>query len=586
MIIGNKIRHYINGLDLGEPRNWEELEIVIDWLNKREDVNINITDLEFVLKANKYLQKRVLDGLSGGVGIFEGEPYTIKIGDPASPVYTFDGYLDFTDETTIIGGEELVCSLKKKKGTDWLNDVADGFSFAYLHDKGVITNSDFIKVPYIINYVPDNMQVIVLSISLYMMTKELIENVRELAYAIADVTDASTPIVGVSLAGPVTGYDIGNFILVVLKTIAKIIYIIAITIAIIKLIEEIIEQILPKQRNHLGMKIRTLFVKGCSHLGLEFVSSIPELDWVHIPQKDKKGESSGEVGFPSNTSPIYTFGDCIRVFKEMFNADFRIKDGVFYFERKDNFEITSTYSVPNYFNDQERLLDRVQFNTDEIISNYNINWQYDVQDQNTLDNQEGRVFQAITTPNTTINADLVSIKNLAQINIPFALGRKKERLTNIEEIVKDLCRFVDNMTGVLGGGGTNLTSKITGRLGSLLLSSHFITVGKIVKMSGGKLASNQRTELSALNLWKNYHYINSFAEVDGKHNQYWRYKELRVPMSLSDFNKVLENNIVTDSSGNKILIEKIVYKPQEGAAIIDYRINKKYTNNLKIEYVT
>ena len=96
MIPKNKIRHYIGGQDFGEPRNWQDLTINIDWLESKEGVSINITDLEFVLEANRFLQQRVLNGLTGGVGIFEGEPYSIVVGDQANPVYTFNGYLDFT----------------------------------------------------------------------------------------------------------------------------------------------------------------------------------------------------------------------------------------------------------------------------------------------------------------------------------------------------------------------------------------------------------------------------------------------------------------------------------------------------------
>ena len=54
MILNNNIRHYINGQDFGEPRDWEGLEIEIDFLNNKDSVNINITDLEFVLEANNY----------------------------------------------------------------------------------------------------------------------------------------------------------------------------------------------------------------------------------------------------------------------------------------------------------------------------------------------------------------------------------------------------------------------------------------------------------------------------------------------------------------------------------------------------
>ena len=582
-----KITHIMNGTNFGVPRNWEDIEITVDWLLKKESGTINVSDLEFVEEANKYLQQRILDGLNGGVGIFEGVPYQIKVGEPDDPVFIFDGYLDLTDEATVIGGEEISLSLKKKKGDDWLADVADGFSFAYLYEQGVITNGDFVKVPYVINYIPDGMQIILLSMSIYMMTKELIENVQRLAETIADVTDAAIPVLGVSVglgAGVVTAWDIGNFILVVIKAVARIVYIIAIVVAIINLIEEVFEQLLPKKREHLGMTFRRMFEKSCQHLGMTFESDIEELEWVHIPRKTKKGGSSGETGFPSNSEPIYTFGDYVRTMKQMFNADYRLLNNVFIFKRKDKFEFPSPYQMPNFFNDQERILDRFKFNTDEMVSNYNIYWALDVQDQNTLDDSSGRVFQAITSPVAKINSDFVAIKNIAEIVLPFSLGREKRSLTNVEEIAKVLAGIVDGLTGVFGGG-TNFKSRIKNRIGSLLLSSHFTTFGKVVKMSGSKLANNQRTELDSRILWDRFHFINTFAEYQGVHNQWFRYENQVVPMTFQEFATLLDNNKATDNEGNEYLIEKVVYIPERTKATIDYRVKRKYTNNLKIEFL-
>jgi hypothetical protein len=581
------IRHYLNGQDFGEPRNWQDLEITIDWLNAKESGTINVSDLKFVDKANEYLQKRIYDGLTGGVGIFEGDPYEIAVGDPANPTFVFEGFLDFTQEMTVLGGEEIICALKKKHGEDWLNDVADGFSMAFLYDQGVIVNGDFVKVPYVINYVPDGMQIIVLSMSIYMMTKELIENVERLAETIADVTNSVTPVIGVGVgfgAVAVTAWDLGDFISVVLKALARLAYIIAMTIAIVNLIKEIFEQLLPKKRNHLGMTFRRMYERSCQHLGLGFHSDIAELDWVHIPRKDKKGGSNGENGFPSNSEPIYTFGDLIRVTKEMFNADFRIVNGTFYFQRKDKFIFPSPYQMPSFFNDQERILDGVKFNTNEMVSNYNIYWALDIQDQNTLDIVDGRVFQAITSPINTINKEFVMIKNLSEIAIPFSLGREKTDLTTVEKILKQLAKVVDGLTGVFGRG-TSFEAQIENRIGSLLLSSHFLTSGKVVKMSGTKLANNQRVELDAKVLWDKFHFINSFAEYQGIHNQFFRYEKQPVPMTIKDFAILMDNNNAVDANGQEYFVEKVVYNPFRTTAEIDYRVRKKYTNNLQIKIV-
>lgn len=585
--------HLIDGQNRGVPRNWEELELTIDWLNAKEQGGTpNLTNMVFNAEACKYLNERFNNGMNGGPGIFEGVPYAIQVGPVQNPVFIFEGFLDGTDELTFLGKEEITVGLKKRHGEDWLNDVADSFSFAFLAEEGIITQSDFIKVPYVINYIPDGTQLILLSISIYMMTKELIENAEAIAQTIADVTDASTPTTGVGIGanagGPVvtvnTGFDLGNFILVVLKALARIVYIIAVTVAIINLIEALFEQILPKKRFHLGMSERRMFERGCQWLGLNFQSSITDLDTIHIPRKDRKGGEAGESGFPTNSGPIYLFGDYIRVMKEKYNADFRIANGTFYFERRDQFEIPSGYAIPNFFNNQERLLDDEKYNTDELVSNYNILWQFDIQDQNTLDDQSGRVFQAITRPNIVQDESLVLMKGLAQINIPFTLGKTKTSLTDVERLAKTLGSIVDGLTGIFGNG-TNFASQIQNRVGSLLLSSHFLTLGKNVKMSGSKLSPNQRDLLSARHFWDSYHFINSFAEVNGVHNQWKRYLQQRVPMTVQEFATLLENNITTDSQGRDVLIENVVYNPSQTTAVVDYRIREKYTNNFKIEYI-
>lgn len=583
----NDIRHYINGQDLGEPRNWQDLEITVDWLNVNDSGSINISDLSFVREANDYLQKRIMNGLNGGVGVFEGEPYEIILGELNNPKFKFNGYLDFTEELTSIGGQEIICSLKKEKGEDWLNDVADSFSFASLYDENIITDSDFVKVPYVINFVPDNLHLVMLSMSIYMMGKEIIENVQSLAESIADLVDAATPVIGVGAgvgAVAVTAWDIGNFILAALKTVARIAYLIAMVIAIKELINSLFEQLLPEKRFHLGMTFRKILEKGCEKLGLSFSSSISELSWVHIPSKSQRGGDQNEVGYPSNNGSIYLFGDAIRILKEKFNADFLIKDGVFLFERRDFFEYNSNYQIPSYFNNQELVHQQFKLNTDEIIANYNILWQLDTQDQNTLIDDSGRVFQAITEPVIKSNSSLVNIKNITQISLPFSMGKEKKELTDIEKIAKTLGSIVDGLTSVFGGG-TNFSSKIRERTGSLLLSSHYLTIGKVVAMSGQKLSKGQRDILSTTSLFNKYHFINSFAEINGRHNQYFRYLEQEVPMTLDEFSSLLGNNRTTDESSNGIMIERVVYSPYKNKATLDYRVNKKYTNNLKIKFV-
>lgn len=587
----SKVTHLINGQNLGLPRNAENLEITFDWLEEKQEGNMNTNSLEFTGDAFHYILEHLNSGMNGGVGIFEGIPYKIQVGPVGNPTFEFDGYLDGIDDANFIGDEEIVASIKKRLGDDWLNDVADGFSFAYLYEIGEITNSDFKRVPYVINYVPDNMQTVILGMSLYMMVKELIENAKELGELISLGINAATPVIGVSAgvgAGVVTAWDLGDWVDYAIKVALKLIYIIAITIAIINLFKSIVENFFPKKRYYLGMTILDLFKKGCEHLGLVLQSDLlnsPDLiDVVYLPKKDRKGGTNGEHGFPTNTDPIYLFGDLIRVFKKTLHADYKITGNVFRFERSDFWEQTSGYILPNVFSDQTRLLNSLIRNTKEFSANYNIVFEIDRMDMNTLDDVTGLTYQVITKPVTVNDQKLVLMKGLTQIQIPFALAKRKDGFTPLESFAKDVFRVVDGLTGIFGGG-TNFANQVENRIGAMLLSDHFISVPKLVKMNGGQLATDQRGKLGAKAFWDKYHHITSFVTINGRHNQWLRYPPTRIPISDAELLSIFENNFVNTHDGKVAMIEKLILQPEKGTAVVSYRVNQKYTNNLKLEYV-
>ena len=585
------IRHYRNGI-LVNPRDFDQAKIVMDWTGKKEAANITINSIKLVAEEGKALRERILSGLTGGVGFFEGEPYRIEIGELGNS-FGFDGYLDFTNGVEFIDECEVECQLKREQGTDWINEVADGFSYRYLESIGVITDNDFFSVPYVINYIPDGVQLLILAISTFQVTKETIDAVKAVANQIADVVDAATLVVGVG-----AGVDIGNIIQAVLSLIAQIAYTALLIFALVKLIEQIIEELMPPKRFHKGMPIRLLFQRACDHLNLQLSSTLLDsLDtgsnkWVVIPSKGHRGgekptgadSSWRETGVPSQQDSLDTFGGVIRTFKRVFNADFQIQNGVFIFERRDFFDKSSGYVIPDTFTNQDALFDTNGFNTDEIKANYNINWAFDTQDLNTLDNQEGRIFQATLSPKVTINQNLTSLTGLEEVGIPISLPVRKNELTAVEEVVKALASALDSLAGQLGNP-QSLSGKINSRIGAMNTSSHFSTIPKMVVMSGSQLQNNQRDILSARNLWDNYHFINSFKPINGKHNQNWLYKEQKIPFCFEDFITILDNNQVETEAGEKAEIESLEWNIWDNFATINYRINRIYDNNFEITFL-
>ena len=138
------IRHYRNGI-LVNPRDFDQAKIIMDWTGKKEAANITINSIKLVGAEGSALRDRILSGLTGGVGFFEGEPYRIEIGELGNS-FGFDGYLDFASGVDFIDECEVECQLKREQGTDGINEVADGFSYRYLESIGVITKNDFFGV--------------------------------------------------------------------------------------------------------------------------------------------------------------------------------------------------------------------------------------------------------------------------------------------------------------------------------------------------------------------------------------------------------------------------------------------------------
>jgi hypothetical protein len=600
-------RHYLNNLQVNEPRNWQDLEVTIDWTQERTDGKISLDKLEFVGETAELIIARMNGGLSGGIGYFEGEPYRIEVGEPLNPAFTFEGYLDFTDNPVTKDCNIVEVSLKQKQSSDWLDEVADSFSYRFLSDpsyngNGKITNSDYAGVPYVINYIPDGVQLILLAISTFTVTKELVESIKSIAEQSENIANGVTPVTGTSVgfgAGVVTAWDLGDIIGAVIKLAITVAYTIGIIYALVKLIEQIVEQLVPKRRFHLGIPIRTLFQKACDYLNMTLSSTLLDnLDrssekWVLIPSKGNKGgepptgadaNTWREVGIPTSADGLDTFGDVIRTFKRVFNADFRTKNGVFQFEKADFWEGQSGWIIPDTFTNQTNLRNETSVNTNEIKANYVIKWQTDQQDMNTLDNQQGRLFQAITTPTIVNDASLVNIKGLETIDVPFSLAVRKDSLTFLEDALKVFLDAADFLTGQLGQP-QGFASLMTSRIGSMSISSHFLSIPKMVVMGSNNLAVGQRTIMSAENLWNNYHAIESFVPIDGKHNQQVIYSDVKIPFCFEDFVSLADNNYVQTKDGESAEISNLVWQVENDTATVTYKVNRLYDNNLTLKTI-
>lgn len=610
---------FFDGTQINRPKNWKEFEIELNFDKDRQltGEQVSVTNWELVRENAGLVEKWINDGLTTGPGIFEGVPFRIEIDRAGVVEVPFDGYLDITQAETLSCNRAIVPA-KERARIDFLNDVADGFTFEFLEEIRSITSADYKLMPYVINSIPSYKDAAIAVLSAYVMSQE-IQRVRvdfnRLFPKLANIFQSAATII---------------------EAVLLVLYIASLLILLLKLIFDIIKFIIQPVKFHACMTVKTLLEKGAAHLGLTFKSEelnkLPFEKMVIMPEKFKSPTNSKDkqiLGFtiPDKTKQLGffrgTFGDLLRIVKQIFNAKIVIDDNKqINIIRKDKTIGSPQFVIPN--------IDQKFFNTnaDEFVANYITSFEVDISEKNTIQDYTGTVFQVILQPNIVKQDDLVLMKGLEQVNIPLALAKRKTELTVPEEIVKAfltalsiginvliaivngiisianvVIRIINRIIRILKLLGIkvkweikpipklkpiNLSNLIENRIGMMLLEFDQFTRPKVFLLDEGsqakfnKINIDNSTVLSGRNLFDSFHFVNSFFPTASRPNanQYIIREYEKVPFSFDDFQKVKKSNFVFDRFGDVVEIISLRWNPYTQQANFRVRKNELYTKNL------
>lgn len=562
-------KHFINGQEV-RPVDADKIGIELDWTSDAQELELNVDSI----KLSREARQLVLDHIAT-YGVFEGIPYEFQIGS-----FNLEYYIDLTDSGTKIDGfgdSEIEVKIKKRNGMATFWDNAHGLSFELLNKK---VSLSLTEVKYLI--VRDNQleMLIMLGISAYTLTKALIEGVRELVEAITDF-------IKIVFVG--TGVPVGQIISATLLLIARVIYVAALIIALIDITKQIIELIFPPVRKFKAITIQELMEKACGFLGFQFQSSIIQGEYKALTicpvplQKTNVSilntlftldNGSYTKGYPTARDTISTFGQLCDTLKQMFNGKFRISNGVVRFERRDYFELNSGLQLETTLNLQDKRENQWTYNTTEAWKRYYLHYRYDVSDWHTLDRIQSTDCEYSSEPVSILNADLVNIKGLVDINLPFAFGIRKEKLTWVEEVALPFAKLADSVVQFFGGD-SSLEAKVQGRVGVMMIGQQYFTTTKILYAINGSQPNNYLDKIGANVIYQKFHYINQIKE-----NFKRIYTEV-VPFSTAQFEQLLSNNYVMDSSGNLLEILTFEWTNEGKEAEITYAVKSTEGFNTK-----
>jgi hypothetical protein len=616
----NILQFKLDGV-LGEaPTNYEEvsIELKIDPNDTYSTPIVTVNNWDFEgANAIKLITHRN-DGLTGGVGIYEGVSLEAILTDDNGSLSICDSYLDLSDANVEWQcGKVFKIPSKLRGKNDWLADVSNNVMFKNLLINGKFTTNDYVQVPYIRSTIPDYNQAAIATLTAYIVIKEMRDAAQKIKEAISQLA---------SVFGALG---------VLIKVVLIMIWVIIVIIVIVKLILDIFDQLIQPVKYHAAMKWQQLLELGSAEIGLTFKSTIFDdpfyRDTVKMPAKYKSFDdvtNENALGFtvPNTKANGYyqgTFRELLEETKLTFNARIILNDNKeLIMERVDKDTSIPTLTLPDLPQETHKT------NASEIHSIYRMALKDDLSDENTIDDYEGTTTDVLTMPNTVEHQDMVTLRGRKDINMPFSKAVRKESLSRIEKrfdrlfkehtkgvngvlkvankiikvrnkIVKKLTKIVKKLkaVGIRVPINTEPIPKIQSvtpqtiedRLGMMMLSTDFFTVPKVMSIDisssprNNKLKTDNSSRWHSEELYDKFHVTQSFvpsAEFPNG-NQHLRYAFDEIPFCKEDLVKVINNPRIFDAQGRQGRIENLNYSPYNQTASGEYRVSDKFTKNLR-----
>lgn len=561
------IKAYINGVRVDLPEDWQSIQVVA---NFGEDVQpaIETEDFTFVGSACDEIVKHIQLGY-----YFEGLPFRMEVQNGNDVRSVFDGYIDLTDSYEKLSTDRIKVKVKVKGGVDDLATKLSSFTYGYLDSLGVITSVD---VEYVIEKKNNVVEIVMTSVAIYLMTKEIAESIERISTNINNVQALFTT----SASGVPPSPPLGAILLASLQLLVEIAYTAVLLVAIVKMATDLIQGFVSLVRKYKACSFYELLSSACEYLGYQFSSTISDLSNIHFLPSDPFNDKI-ESGVPRPNDAGYNCGDFFAICQRMFSARTVVLDNVVHFENLDStfWVKQSSFKMPSVFKDVERK------NGSDLVGTRIISFTTDVADEWTIENIKGTYYDVRTLQTDYRNGfDYLNIKNIDDRIIPFALGNRKDQLNILEESIKTFASLVDTITGLFGGG-TNFASSIQDRVGMLKFSANNHSVPKCLYLVNGKLPANNRDLFSAKALYDRYIKAESFV-LSENGGQKLIFEGVRIPFGFDDFTRLIKNSYFTDDNGNLGKVTNVNWTVDGDYAEVNYWIkDPEATDKLIEQYI-
>lgn len=539
----------LNGFSIVSPKGWQDTTINASFQSGVQP-DISTDSFEFGGVAID-----IIDSWISTYGVFRGCPIVIS----KNGYNVFEGYLDFNEQFIKVHSNKYIVAVKKDKGLNQLADYIEGYTMGLLAKN---TNLNYYSVPYLVEKKTNALELAILSITTLLLLKETYEAIRRLSMSINKFSEAvgNTP------------FNVGLLVGAGIQVVIDVVYTGAIAIALKNNITELLSYLISPIRYQKSINLKGTYNSFFTTLGYNgFETGITDLDNLYyFPSKN---EDSNSQGIPNVNDYGYYMPEFIELTLKTFNAKIAIDSNNKVQLRTESdpyFLRNSTYVFPDV------LLEEQEYNINDLNGTISLSFETDVTDSWTVDNFTGTAYDIYTK--TTSNAGTNLVKGLDEQRFNICLGNRKNSLNTLEKALEGLALLADKLINTLGGN-SNLASKITRRLGMLIVSDETWSKPKLLTLNSSlTLNSNHRTVLSAKALYNNYWSYKSFVLNNFK-GQRLIYEGIEIPFCLEDFKKCVDNSYFT-INGNTGKFTNLQMGLDSEKATADFWIENIYDKNL------
>ena len=535
---------YLNGALLKDPPvEWLDLEYLVSFSNNANQPTITLDTFTFVGDAKAIIDKHI------ATHIFEGLDFRIE---EDGEVF-FDGMLDFVEQFVEDDQIKTLCKVIQKDDIDHIDNRFKGITFGYIEQKlGALSYTD---VPIIVIKKFQADQLALVAVMIYTIQK-LIQDVKvQIGKILSDIIDVSLGSVGARI----------------LRAAIQIVYLAALIIMLLNLINQVLKYLVPPRANYKGITLEAAMVAISRMVGLNFHSTIPEMKtFVYLPSKQGINIREGrrESGVPNVTDFGYTASEFVELVTDLFHARTKVIDGTLHIESLKNnsfWRAGTGYVMHSLYEPLEKP------NTSELSGTSILSYTTDSIDDWTTDDSSGYAVEVTTRQSSYKNANNNLIRGYDRTDFPVALGSVKDTWSPLEDSLKALFRLFKSASQLLKNS-KNIPDFEIGR-NRIKISEPYFGVPKLIELKNG---SAVRDKIKARSLWENYHSEKSFVYNAQEKIQ----TEMRIKFTLADFKKLLRNNRFETADGRRGYFTSLRWRRGSEYALADYRIKDVYCKGL------